>query len=118
MLEPKVVFSRCSKTKDLFGVRIDPLNENEYVGTWAFKLPEAALELEGYEDTTKSLKLSYFTNDYPGCPHCERPGVFFCSCGKLNCHIDNESITCAWCGTRTDASELVRGEIDVAGGAM
>ncbi len=92
-----IVTARCQRSKKGYGIRFEKRESSQWFGTWAFTITEKAAEREGYNRTR--LKGSFsLDSSYPGCPHCENPNFFKCSCGKIACWDgESQSVTCPWC---------------------
>ena len=94
-----VVLARCTRTSVApgFGIRMERVGSNQWSLTWAFPVKETSAKSEGYDRTC--LAGTFFAlPSYPGCPHCESPNFFKCSCGKVACWNGYASeVTCPWC---------------------
>jgi hypothetical protein len=78
---------------------MEELSKRNWVGTWAFKLNEAAAGREGYDRTRLEGEFS-FGDVYPGCPHCKGASAYQCSCEKLSCWSGaSNEVRCPWCNT-------------------
>ncbi|MCL2185142.1 MAG: hypothetical protein FWB86_04705 [Treponema sp.] len=116
-LEATVVLGKCSKTKKLFGMRVEKRGK-EWVRTWAFPLDESTAKNEGF--AANKVSVGGADSEYPGCPHCKNGGFVLCGCDKVGCsggirkEGNLEIYTCPWCGN-SGAVENVD-VIDVKGG--
>jgi hypothetical protein len=117
-LNAKVIMSKCSKTKQAFGIRIEERG-HDWVRTWAFKIDERKAKREGFEANTVSGSMNA-DSGYPGCPFCGSQGFIQCGCGKTGCdggvvkREKSAEVTCPWCG---NSGKLVTAEsFDVSGG--
>ncbi len=98
-----VLMALCSRHKKSFGVRLEQKSRRQWVADWAFPLQEKAAKKEGYDRTEIKGQFS-FDQEYPGCPYCENPGLFHCSCDQIACWDSKTNrVTCPACG---DAIEL------------
>ena len=99
----RVILARCSQTQKLFGIRMEEKPSGIWEMDWAFKLDEERAQTEGYNNEPLNVKCD-FSDDYPGCPYCERYGWVQCgNCGNLFCYDsrqDDISSDCPWCGDR------------------
>ena len=98
-----VVLARCRITRQLFGIRIEEKYPTQWLADWAFSIHEKQAKKEGYGNSQIRGSFGVDMAVYPGCPNCQAPGFFKCSCGKLGCW-DGESrtVTCPWCGARIE----------------
>ena len=116
-LNATIVMAKCSKTKKLFGMRVEQRG-NDWIRTWAFPLDEEKARNEGFDKN--KLSISGVDNDYPGCPHCGDGGFTKCTCSKIGCSgatVTNEgkmSYICPWCGK--NISVTMSNSIDASGG--
>jgi hypothetical protein len=98
---PKVVIvtARCSKTKKMFGIRMQEQSRGQWLSTWAFSIEEEAAKREGYEQA--KIKGDFFFDDnYPGCPDCKATGVFQCDCHGLSCWDQKSNrVRCPTCNS-------------------
>lgn len=62
------IMAVCEKTKEHFGITVDPRN-GCYAFTWAFKIKKEQAKKEGYEQTHVTGKVMY-DKDFNGCPYC------------------------------------------------
>jgi hypothetical protein len=102
-----VILARCKKTKKLFGIRLEEEHTSRWFADWAFSIQENKARKEGYAQNT--IQGSFDIDPaYPGCPHCQAPGFFQCSCGKIGSY-DGESrqVICPWCGRKIELSGLI-----------
>jgi hypothetical protein len=74
-----IVMAKCSHSKQSYGIRFEQKLPHQWVADWAFAIKEAAAKREGY-DRSEIMGSFSFDAAYPGCPHCESPGIFKCSC--------------------------------------
>jgi len=94
-----VIIAKCSNVKDLFGIRIENFEDDNWISNWAFKIKEDVAKREGY-DKTKISGSFLISSEYPGCPYCGNNNYVYCCCGKVSCHNSNDEIfTCPWCGS-------------------
>ena len=97
-MEAKVLVMKCSKTNELFGVRIQKMEDNDWHRTWAFRLNEQQVQHERYNSFTVNGSLKK-TKDFPGCPYCGRQGFAICGyCKKVFCWNGKQhTCRCPWC---------------------
>jgi len=117
-LEATVVLAKCSKTKKLFGMRVEK-REKQWDRTWAFAIDETKAKNEGF--FANKVNLAGTDSDYPGCPYCKDGGYGKCTCDKIGCLGSLEKrekgkplYTCPWCGRRCEMDFY--DTIDVSGG--
>jgi hypothetical protein len=115
----KVVLCKCSRTKGVFGIRLEE-RDGDWLRTWAFKIDERKAKREGFEANTVTGSMNADAG-YPGCPYCGGQGFIQCGCGKTSCdggvfkYDSNTKFTCPWCG---NSGELVNvNSFDVSGGS-
>ena len=115
MNNAKVITVKCEKTKKLYGVRMEEVSRNNWVGNWAFPIKESQAKMEKYDREKMSGTFS-LDAEYPGCPHCGAMGIFKCSyCGTLNGHDGASHVTCAQCGKDADIGGNIT---EMSGGGM
>jgi hypothetical protein len=102
-----IIMSRCSNTRDVFGIRIEFKEQGSWMANWAFAINAEAAKREGYNKTTIRGEFA-IDADYPGCPYCSAPGFFKCNCGRIGCWNNSETVTCPWC----HQSNRISGQID------
>jgi len=96
--EVVIVLMRCSHLRSSSGIRFEKRAEQDWAGTWAFKLREAGAKREGFDKNVIEGAIS-FDVAYPGCPYCNASSIFQCGCGKVGCWDgETRSVTCPWCG--------------------
>jgi TerY-C metal binding domain len=89
--------SRCSYSRQAFGIRFEEKAKGQWMANWAFAVKETYAKKEGYDHNTI---VGTFTLDtaYPGCPYCQTKSIFKCGCGKVNCwDRKTNTVTCSWC---------------------
>ena len=101
-----IALSRCSKTKKMYGIRLESV-EKDWKYTWAFPIQEKTALNEDYDKT--NIKGSFIEGEeYPGCPHCGSKGFFMCGCGKLNCwNGESRLVKCSWCGSSVELRGVI-----------
>lgn len=92
------VMAMCSKSKEDFGITVDPRN-GIYTFCWGFKMKKGQSRREDYD--TKSVHGSIdFDQDYNGCPYCGARNFYICgSCGKIVCYEGESFIRCPNCNS-------------------
>jgi len=118
-LNAKVIISKCAKTRQCFGIRIQQVG-NDWIRTWAFPIDEAKAKHEGY-DTNKVTGSMNIADGFPGCPYCGSNGFVQCSCGKIGCwnwkdgtKNGEKKYICPWCKNNSDIN--IADSFDVSGG--
>ncbi len=103
-----IVLARCGKEKKSFGLRFEETTPGTWTADWAFAIPEAQAQREGYD--LGEIKGNFaFASTYPGCPHCGGQSVLKCSCGKVSCWDGQQKkIICPWCGAQGE----IKGKVD------
>ena len=117
-MEAAVLLARCTKRKQLYGIRTQKMEDGDGWRTWAFPIDERRAKSEGYDITPVQGNL-YHTKDYPGCPYCKAKSFVLChKCRKLSCWNGEKEVVCAWCGeelknivTATEKFNLSGGDI-------
>lgn len=96
-----IVMSRCSRTREGFGIRFEEKGRGQWLADWAFPVKERLAKKEGYDraEIKGSIRLD---DEYPGCPYCKNTSVVYCpECGKVSCYDIRAGVsTCGWCGSR------------------
>ena len=108
-MEANIVLFKCTKTHNLFGVRVQKFSDGDWYRTWAFRIKESSAKAEGFDKTPIKGNL-YATKEYPGCPDCGTKSFVQCNnCKKLSCWNGEDHLTCPWCGNEmrniTEATE-------------
>lgn len=97
-MEANILLFKCSRSNQLYGVRVQKMKDGDWWRTWAFKIKSQYAKREGY-DRTQVLGNLNSTKDYPGCPYCGTYGFVQCvQCKKLSCWNGETSLICPWCG--------------------
>lgn len=110
------ILARCSKTKESFGITVDPKGRNRFSLVWAFPINQHQAHKEGFD--TKHVHGSItFDENYNGCPHCGEKNFFVCgSCGTLACYSGQSSrVRCPHCNQDLILEES--SDFDLSGGA-
>lgn len=109
------IMAMCEKTKEPFGITVDPRN-GCYAFAWAFKIKKEQAKREGYDKTHVRGMVMYDAN-FNGCPHCGAKNFYICNrCGKVVCYHGQEVVTCPNCGS---SSTLQTAEsVDLSGGGF
>lgn len=91
------VMAMCPKSKEYYGITVDPRNKS-YAFCWAFKIKKEQAVREGYDSESVSGSI-IFDSDYNGCPYCGTKNFYMCNCcGKIVCYDGREYVTCPNCG--------------------
>ena len=107
LLNVVIVMSRCSSTKQAFGIRFEEKSQGRWIADWAFVIKEASAKKEGY-DRSEIRGTFGFDRAYPGCPHCHSVSIFKCGCDKVACcDTEQRAVTCPWCGSTGELSGQV-----------
>jgi len=105
----QITISRCMRTGRDFGIRWEKTGSDEWIATWAFKIPTTQKDNDNNQQKEQQLSGSFrFHESYPGCPHCGGGINLKCvRCGRIYCHDKEKGIRtkCPWCG--------LEGEIDM-----
>ena len=97
--EAVVVLCKCGKAHKTYGIRAEKAGLNHWRFTWAFPIKESSAKHEDYDKTSISGNIEW-TEEYPGCPYCEKTDFTVCGCGHLCCTILKDGLfTCEWCGS-------------------
>lgn len=103
-----IVMSRCSGSKEGFGIRIERNSIKQWILTWAFAIKESIGKREGYGKSSISGPF-VLAPTYSGCPHCQACSIFLCGCGKVACwNGERRSVTCPWCGLGGELSGEIK----------
>ena len=115
VMEAAVILTKCPKTRQTFGTRIQKMSNGDWLRTWAFPVDDKRANHEGYDQETAQGSLSC-TEEFPGCPYCGTKGFVQCNrCGRLTCWNHETRLTCTWCGI--DIDHIVTSEtFSVSGG--
>lgn len=103
-----VVLTKCQKTGQTYGIRMEKRNDGIWYCTWAFKVNDQAAKNEKYASTSVSGIIKY-DGEYPGCPYCGSHLWFECgACHQLNCYKNEERVHCQWCDTTSGCKTAER----------
>ena len=95
-----IVMSRCCRSRESFGIRLEMVAHDMWSADWAFPVKETLAKKEGY-DRSEIHGVFIVHDEYPGCPYCKNRGIILCGCEKVTCYDGRNSIAvCAWCGNR------------------
>ena len=111
------VMCTCGKTKETFGITIDPRG-GVYSMCWAFKIKKDQAKREGYDKVKVHGAVDGDPN-FNGCPYCGSKDFFVCPrCGHFVC-FDGKldvQVTCPNCG---GSGIVKRAEsLDISGGGF
>jgi hypothetical protein len=113
-LNAKVIMARCSKTKKLYGIRIEQ-RKKDWVRTWAFAIDEKRVKHEGFDTNTVTGSMNA-TDDFPGCPYCKSKSFVVCTCQKIGCWNGVEYYySCPWCNFKGEVGTAEN--ISISGGS-
>ena len=99
-MDAAVFIQKCGKSRKVFAVRTQKMEDGDWWRTWAFPLDEGRARNEGYDKTDAQGNL-YATEEFPGCPYCGTDYFFQCGkCSKISCWHQERSAVCPWCNTR------------------
>src|SRR5437764_15248949 len=96
-----IVTSRCSRTRQYFGIRFEEAIRGQWIADWAFPIKETLAKKEGYNRNQITGTFS-FASEYPGCPDCQAKSIFKCNCGKIACWNVGPlpcTVVCPCCGS-------------------
>jgi hypothetical protein len=94
-----IVMSRCSRSRETYGMRFEQQSQSLWVADWAFPVRESSAKKEGYDQN--DIKGDFaFDDEYPGCPYCHSMGAIYCGrCQKVSCRDEHSTTArCGWCG--------------------
>lgn len=115
-MEAAIILARCTKRKQIYGMRTQKMSDGDWWRTWAFSLDENRARNEGY-DVTKVQGNLYHTEEYPGCPYCRTTSFVQCNiCSKLSCWNNEARMNCLWCGNDMDNIVTATEKFNVSGG--
>lgn len=109
------VMAMCEKTKEPFGITVDP-RDGCYAFVWAFKIKKEQAKREGYNHTHVRGAVS-LDQDFNGCPYCGTKNFYFCgNCGKVVCYHGQDIVTCPNCGNTSGLQ--TSDSVDLSGGGF
>ena len=96
-MEAKVLLAKCRKNGRMFGIRAEK-RKNDWIRTWTYKVDESRANSGDFSQASITGTFDK-TEDYPGCPYCNKMEFFTCpNCGKLTCIVwDEKTGICRWC---------------------
>ncbi len=101
-MDAKILVFKCGKTNELYGVRVQQMEDRDWWRTWSFKISSQFAISEGYDRNQIQGNL-YATDEYPGCPYCGTDSFVQChSCRKISCWSHERSLRCTWCGIQME----------------
>jgi len=99
-----IIHSRCGANKQGYGIRMEEVEHGRWVADWAFPLKDERARREQYSSGRITGSFS-FSDAYPGCSHCGKKAVVYCSCKKVSCWDgETKAIHCPWCGRKSMVS--------------
>lgn len=117
-MKASVILQKCAKTKKLFGIRVQEMEDGEWYRTWAFPIDEERAAQEGYQNTQIKSFLPAAA-EYPGCPYCGSMGFFYDSnCGRISCYDGGSTATCPWCNVTYENIGSIEDKLDFQGGDL
>lgn len=91
------IMAMCEKTREPFGITVDPRKRGEYALVWAFKIKKGQAKREGFDKTR--VKGSVVNDEnYNGCPYCGAKDFILCDCGCVACYHGQKTFICPNCG--------------------
>lgn len=115
-MEANILIVKCPRSKGIFGVRIQKMEDGDWWRTWAFKIRDHQARDEGYMETQVMGNLNA-VEEYPGCPYCGTKGFVQCGrCKKISCWKNETSMVCPWCGNEMDSIVTATDKFKVTGG--
>ena len=115
-MDAAVILAKCYKTKKMYGMRSQKMNDGDWWRTWAFPIDEKRAHGEGY-DTTIVQGNMYHTEEYPGCPYCGTKNFVQCNkFRKLSCWNGETRLTCLWCGNDMNNIATATEKFNLSGG--
>jgi len=110
------VMATCDRTKQSYGITVDPVNSRELKLVWAFKIDKTKAHREGY-DKVKVRGGIVKDDNFPGCPYCGTKDFYVCgNCNAIVCYHGERTIVCPCCGNRGEI-EIVE-SIELQGGGL
>lgn len=105
----------CEKTKQPFGVTVDPVGGKLKL-VWAFKIDKEKAHREHF-DATHVRGSIFLDKNFPGCPYCGSKEFVICgNCGANSCYHGQRMWTCPSCG---NVGEVISVDsIDLEGGGF
>lgn len=102
IMEESILLFKCSQAQQLYGVRVQRMEDGDWWRTWAFKVKSQSAPSEEYGKTPVQSNL-YATAEYPGCPYCGTSTLVKCgACQKFCCYHGETSLVCPWCGNKIE----------------
>ncbi len=113
-IEANILLCKCSKESQMYGVRVQKMQDGDWWRTWAFKIKPRNAKSEGYDAVPIQGSLNQ-TKEYPGCPYCGTSGFVQCGqCNKITCYKGESSLICSWCGRKLE-NFVTEEKFDVSG---
>lgn len=116
-MEAAVILAKCSKRKQMYGIRTQKMQDGDWWRTWTFPIDKQRAHKEGYDLMRVQGTLKY-TTEYPGCPYCRTKSFVQCNrCKKITCLNNETQLDCEWCGNNmnnivtADSFEMFGGDI-------
>lgn len=85
------IMAMCEKTKEPFGITVDPRN-GCYAFAWAFKIKKEQAKREGY-DKTHVRGMVMYDDNFNGCPHCGAKNFYICNIEDAYLYVLNKAAT-------------------------
>lgn len=116
-MEVSVFLQKCPSSKRMCGIRIQKMDDGDWWRTWAFKVDPEQAQREKFDQNTIQGNL-WYTDEFPGCPHCGAMSFVQCgTCKKISCFKGEEKeVPCLWCGTLMQNITTVESKFDVTSG--
>ena len=93
------VFAACARTRQYFGISVDPVARGQYKFVWAFKISKDQAVKEGFDRQQVKGAISVDPG-FNFWPHCGGQEFVQCgNCGKFFCYYEGAS-SCPHCGQR------------------
>lgn len=115
-MEAVILLAKCGRRKQIYGVRTQKMNDEDWWRTWAFSIDEHRANSEGYDITTVQGKL-YHTEKYPGYPYCGTKSFVMCDqCLIISCWNGELRLKCPWCGNEMNNIVIATEKFNLSGG--
>lgn len=97
--EAFAILAGCSRSREFFGISVDPVSRNQFKLVWAFKMSKDQAIREGTDKRNVSGQV-FADENFNFCPYCG--GQTFAQCGKCGHFIcyNEEATECPICHVR------------------
>lgn len=102
--EAFAIFSACSRSREYFGISVDPVSRNQFKLVWSFKMSKDQAIREGTDRKQVSGQV-YPDENFNFCPYCGGRTFVQCGkCGRFFCY-NEEARECPLCHVRIGGIE-------------